>query len=105
MHIKGPNQELVSFSGIGLNRVFKIFNFVSDAEFFISDVTFSDSAIRLPFDDYGAAIWAQHFAGASLTIERVYLTGNNAERGGGGTSTPVNLTITVSDVIFADGFE
>ena len=76
VHIKGPSQELVNFTGIGLNRVFRIINFASNAEFTISDVTFSDSAIRLPFDDYGGAIWAQHFAGASLTIERVKFSGN-----------------------------
>jgi hypothetical protein len=83
LHFKGPSKELLSFTGIGLNRIFYIINIAAGAEFTFTDMTFSDSAIRIPFDDYGGAIWAQHFAGASLTLERVNFTGNNAERGGG----------------------
>ncbi len=106
VHIKGPSQELVTLTGIGLNRVFKVFNLVTDATFIISDISFADSAIRLPFDDYGAAIWGQHIAGASLTIERVKFTGNNAERGGGaiGLFAGSNNTTLIKDSYFDGNF-
>ncbi len=105
LHFKGPSNQLVTIGGIAFNRVFKIFNLSNDAEFIFTDVTFSDSTIRLP-DDYGGAIWAQHFNGASLTFERVHFLRNDAERGGGalGLFTGFDNTTTIKDCYFADNF-
>ncbi len=106
LHFKGPAKELLSFTGIGLNRIFYIINNAAGAEFSFTDMTFSDSAIRIPFDDYGGAIWAQHFAGASLTLERVNFTGNNAERGGGaiGLFGGSNNSTLIKDSYFSGNF-
>ena len=102
VHIKGPAKELLTLTGIALNRAFYIFNSAADAEFMISDLTIADYNIRLPIDDYGAAIWAQHFNGASLTIERVHFWNNTAQRGGGalGLFGGNNNTTVIKDSYF-----
>lgn len=106
LHIKGPASELVSFGGIAFNRVFEFLNLVSDAQFIISDVTFADIAIRLPFNDYGGAVLGKHIAGAELTIERVHFLRNNAERGGGaiGLIGGNNNTTVIRDCYFYGNF-
>jgi hypothetical protein len=106
VHFKGPTKELVTLTGIGLNRVFKIFNTTADAEFKITDVTFAASSIRLPDNVYGGAIWAQHFNGASLTIKRVDFIGNNAQRGGGaiGLFAGWGQTTLIEDCYFEGNF-
>ncbi len=111
VHIKGPSKELVTFTGIGQNRVFKIHNFTADTEFKITDVTFAYSSIRDP-DIYGGAIWAQHINGSALTIKRVNFIGNNSERGGGaigfyaslgkGQSTLIEDCYFEGNFVFAD---
>ena len=82
MHLQGPAKELLTITGIAFNRAFFVMNLAPDASFTFSDLTFADFDIRLP-DNYGGAIWAQHFNGASLTFERVQFLRNFAERGGG----------------------
>jgi hypothetical protein len=106
VHLKGPSKELVTFTGIALNRVFKVLNVTADAEFKITDVTFRDSSIRLPDNEYGAAIWARHFNGASLTIKRVNFIGNNSEYGGGaiGLYASWGQTTLIEDCIFEGNF-
>ena len=106
LHIKGPASELVTFGGIAFNRVFEVANLVSDAQFIISDVTFADLAIRLPFDNYGAAVLGRHFAGAELTFERVQFLRNNADQGGGaiGLFGGNNNTTVIKDCYFSGNF-
>ncbi|WP_223789535.1 choice-of-anchor Q domain-containing protein [Marinicella meishanensis] len=82
VHVAGPAKELLTITGIALNRAFHVMNLAADASFTFSDLTFADFDIRLP-NDYGGAVWAQHFNGASLTFERVQFLRNFAERGGG----------------------
>ncbi|MGB0134517.1 choice-of-anchor Q domain-containing protein [Dokdonella sp.] len=83
VHIKGPGMELLDLGGFSFNRVFKILNTAAAAQFTLSDMRFSYSAIRLPFAEYGGAILASHVGGASLTLERLHFLANNAEKGGG----------------------
>ncbi|WP_077412511.1 choice-of-anchor Q domain-containing protein [Marinicella sediminis] len=106
IHLKGPAKELVTFAGIAQSRILEISNLQADAEFIISDVTFADTSIRLPASDYGAAIWAYHISGASLTIERVDFLRNNSERGGGaiGLYAGSNNTTTIRDSYFSGNF-
>ncbi len=106
VHFKGPSKELLTLTGIGQNRVFKIFNIAANAEFKITDVTFAASSIRLPNDEYGGAIWAQHFNGASLTIKRSDFIGNNAERGGGAIALYASWgqTTLIEDCYFENNF-
>lgn len=106
LHIKGPASELVTFGGIAFNRVFEVANLVSDAQFIISDVTFADLAIRLPFDNYGGAVLGRHYAGAELTFERVQFLRNNADQGGGaiGLYSGNNNTTVIKDCYFLANF-
>lgn len=106
LHIKGPASELVTFSAIAFNRVFEFSNLMSDAQFIISDVTFADIAIRLPFNIYGGAVLAQHVAGAALTFERVQFLRNNAEQGGGaiGLVGGSDNTTVIKDCYFLDNY-
>lgn len=101
VHVKGPAKELLTITGIALNRAFRIMNLPADASFTFSDLTFADFDIRLP-NDYGGAVWAQHFNGASLTFERVQFLRNFAERGGGavGLYTGFDNTTTFRHCLF-----
>ncbi len=104
LHLKGPSKDLLTISGIAFNRVFDVFNLVSDAEFVFSDLSLSGSRIRESVEgNYGAAIWARHFNGASLTIERVNFLDNYAELGGGalGLFAGFDNTTTIRDSYFA----
>ncbi len=82
VHIDGPSKELVTFTGLALNRVFTFFNISSDTTFRVTDITFRDNNI-LANEIYGGAILATLFNGGSLIIKRADFINNQAERGGG----------------------
>lgn len=106
VHIKGPGRDLLDLGGFSFNRVFKIQNIAAAATFTISDMSFSYSAIRLPFDDYGGAILASHVGGASLTLERLHFLANNAEKGGGALALfgGNNNSTVIRDSLFENNY-
>ncbi len=106
LYIKGSAKELVTFTGIGLSRMFHLINTVVDAEFTFTDLTFADFVIRRPFDDYGGAVLASLSSGASLTFERVNFIGNNSEQGGGalGLFGGSDNSTTIRDCLFEGNF-
>ncbi|MCX7553684.1 Ig-like domain-containing protein [Marinicella sp. S1101] len=104
--INGPSKELVTFTGIAQNRVFKVFNNLADQTFIIRDVSFDSSSIRATSEFYGAAIWGQHYNGSSLRINRVNFIGNNAELGGGALALfgGFDNSTVINNSYFADNF-
>jgi hypothetical protein len=106
VHIKGQGKDLLDLMGFSFNSVFKIQNTAASAEFIISDMRFSYSAIRLPFAEYGGAILASHAGGASLLLERQHFLGNNAEKGGGALALVGgnSNTTTIKDSVFESNY-